>query len=305
MSFAVYHKLSGEKGLYMWLSRYFVYFIIFSCTGWIYESIYCTIRAKKWENRGFLYGPLCPIYGAGGVAITAIADLISAHTDATFTWWQIFLVAFFGSIVLEYGTSWALEKLFHAYWWDYSSMPLNINGRVCFPYSVGFGVAGLIVVYFIAPFTKLITGWMSPIWYEFFSLLLMGFLAVDTAITVSALTDFSRTIVNLQNNFNTYMDEVVEEVKERKKAADEKSQERSQELVEAVEERRKRKRIRASADRVIDSMGALKKSALNRAQGFRNPKVENRYLETFTESLKERFKRERIKKAKKSKKADK
>ena len=45
--------------------------------GWIYESIYCTIRAKKWENRGFLYGPLCPIYGAGGVAITAIADLIS------------------------------------------------------------------------------------------------------------------------------------------------------------------------------------------------------------------------------------
>ena len=181
--------------------------------GWIYESIYCTIRAKKWENRGFLYGPLCPIYGAGGVAITAIADFISAHTDATFTWWQIFLVAFLGSIVLEYGTSWALEKLFHAYWWDYSSMPLNINGRVCFPYSVGFGVAGLIVVYFIAPFTKLITGWMSPIWYEFFSLLLMGFLAVDTAITVSALTDFSRTIVNLQNNFNTYMDEVVEEVK--------------------------------------------------------------------------------------------
>ena len=164
MSFAVYHKLSGEKGLYMWLSRYFVYFIIFSCMGWIYESIYCTIRAKKWENRGFLYGPLCPIYGAGGVAITAIADFISAHTDATFTWWQIFLVAFLGSIVLEYGTSWALEKLFHAYWWDYSSMPLNINGRVCFPYSVGFGVAGLIVVYFIAPFTKLITGWMSPIW---------------------------------------------------------------------------------------------------------------------------------------------
>lgn len=269
--------------------------------GWIYESIYCTIRAKKWENRGFLYGPLCPIYGAGGVAITAIADLISAHTDATFTWWQIFLVAFLGSIVLEYGTSWALEKLFHAYWWDYSSMPLNINGRVCFPYSVGFGVAGLIVVYFIAPFTKFITGWMSPIWYEFFSLLLMGFLAVDTAITVSALTDFSRTIVNLQNNFNTYMDEVVEEVKERKKAADERSQERSQELAEAVEERRKRKRIRASADRVIDSMGALKKSALNRAQGFRNPKVENGYLETFTESLKERFKRERIKKVKKEK----
>ena len=76
-------------------------------------------------------------------------------------------------------------------------------------------------------------------------------------------------------------------------------------LKSVVEERRKRKRIRASADRVIDSMGALKKSALNRAQGFRNPKVENRYLDTFTESLRERFKGERIKKSKKAKKADK
>ena len=111
---------------------------------------------KKWENRGFLYGPLCPIYGAGGVAITAIADFISAHTDATFTWWQIFLVAFLGSIVLEYGTSWALEKLFHAYWWDYSSMPLNINGRVCFPYSVGFGggrtYSGVILLHLLRSF---------------------------------------------------------------------------------------------------------------------------------------------------------
>ena len=81
----------------MWISRYFVYFVIFSFFGWIYESIYCTIKSKRWENRGFLYGPLCPIYGAGGVGITAI--------------------------VLEYGTSWTLEKLFHAYWWDYSEMP--------------------------------------------------------------------------------------------------------------------------------------------------------------------------------------
>ena len=97
----------------MWLSRYFVYFIIFSCMGWIYESIYCTIRAKKWENRGFpLWAALSYLRSPEVLPITAIADLISAHTDATFTWWQIFLVAFLGSIVLEYGTSWALESCF-------------------------------------------------------------------------------------------------------------------------------------------------------------------------------------------------
>lgn len=273
----------------MWLSRYFVYFIIFSVFGWIYESIYCTVRAGKWKNRGFLYGPLCPIYGAGGVGITAIADAISIHTEATFTWWQIFLVGFFGSIVLEYGTSWALEKLFHAYWWDYSDKPLNINGRVCFLYSVGFGVAGLLVVYFIAPFTKFITSWMSPILYELFGLLFMGVLSVDTAITVAALTDFSRTIATMQKNFNTYMDEFVAEVQEKKREADEKADLKSQERAAAIEEHYKN--ARASAERIVDSMGILKKSALNRAKGFKNPKTENKYFEVFTESLKERLKK--------------
>ncbi len=281
----------------MWLSRYFVYFTIFSCFGWIYESIYCTIRAKKWENRGFLYGPMCPIYGAGGVGITAIADLIAIHTNAEFTWWQIFLVAFFGSVVLEYGTSWTLEKLFHAYWWDYSNKPLNINGRVCFPYSVGFGVAGLLVVYVIAPFTKSMTGWMSPILYEFFSLVFMGLVSVDTAITVSALTDFSRTIANMQQNFNTYMDEFVAEVQEKKREADEKAEEKaeakSQERTALLEEIKMGRRIKVGTERMLDSMGSLKKSALGRAKGFRNPKVENKYFETFKESLKERISRKK------------
>ena len=99
---------------------------------------------------------------------------------------------------------------------------LNINGRVCFSIFCRLWGAGLIVVYFMHHLRSSSQAGCHLYGMSFFSLLLMGFLAVDTAITVSALTDFSRTIVNLQNNFNTYMDEVVEEVKERKKAADEK-----------------------------------------------------------------------------------
>lgn len=276
----------------MWICRYFVYFVVFSFMGWIYESMYCTIKGGKWENRGFLYGPIVPIYGVGASALVGVGELINRYIGG-YTWWQIFLIGYVGSIVLEYSTSWVLEKLFHAYWWDYSNKPLNINGRVCFPYSVGFGVAGLLVVYVIAPFTKSITGWMSPIWYEFFSLVFMGLVSIDTAITVSALTDFSRTIVTMQQNFNTYMDEFVAEVQERKREADEKAEEKaeekSQERAAFIEELKKRRRIKAGTERMLDSMGALKKSALNRAQGFRNPKVENKYFETFTESLRERL----------------
>ena len=104
----------------MWISKYFVYFVIFSVMGWIYESAFCTIKTGKWQNRGFLYGPLCPIYGVGAASITFIVDEAEAHGLSEPAGWQIFLVAFFGSIVLEYVTSYVLEKLFHAYWWDYS-----------------------------------------------------------------------------------------------------------------------------------------------------------------------------------------
>jgi hypothetical protein len=88
------------------------------------------IKNKKWADRGFLYGPVCPIYGVGAVSLTAIAEAVSERSADGYAWWQVFLVSFFGSIILEYVTSWALEKLFHAYWWDYSNMPLNIHGRV-------------------------------------------------------------------------------------------------------------------------------------------------------------------------------
>ena len=150
----------------MWISKYFVYFVIFSVMGWIYESAFCTIKTGKWQNRGFLYGPLCPIYGVGAASITFIVDEAEAHGLSEPAGWQIFLVAFFGSIVLEYVTSYVLEKLFHAYWWDYSDVPLNINGRVCLPASIGFGIAGLIVVYGIAPLTKQMVGWIHFLFME-------------------------------------------------------------------------------------------------------------------------------------------
>lgn len=139
--------------------------------GWIYESIFCTVKSGSWQNRGFLYGPVCPIYGVGAATIMALVDWYAGQNQGqvNYTWWQVFLVAFFGSIVLEYdhilGTG---EVVPCITWWDYSDVPLNINGRVCFPASVGFGVAGLLVIYVIAPATKDATQWITPILMELF-----------------------------------------------------------------------------------------------------------------------------------------
>lgn len=199
----------------MFVSKYFILFILYSCMGWIYESVFCTIKSHKWENRGFLYGPVCPIYGIGAVAISAIMGYIPYFKNVGYSWWHIFLISFLGSMLLEYATSWILETLFHAIWWDYSNVPLNINGRVCLPAACGFGAAGLLVVYIIAPFTEKMVDSLSVNSVEIISLLFMAFFAVDLTLTISALTNFTRNVVVLSESLNRYMDSLVLEVQEK------------------------------------------------------------------------------------------
>lgn len=254
----------------MWISKYFVYFVIFSCMGWIYESIFCTVKSGSWQNRGFLYGPVCPIYGVGAATIMALVDWYAGQNQGqvNYTWWQVFLVAFFGSIVLEYVTSWGLEKLFHAYWWDYSDVPLNINGRVCFPASVGFGVAGLLVIYVIAPATKDATQWITPILMELFSLIFMALLAADATLTVSALTGFERNVAAMEEALNQHMEQFVSTVQQKSQAAGEVLGEKKQ----AASERMAEERMRFTKERlesITKRMGSGHRAALNRVKGFK------------------------------------
>lgn len=107
--------------------EYFIWFM-----GWVYESLAMTIWTGKWENRGFLFGPLIPIYGFGDITLTIVLSIY--HLSNL----QVFILSVLGSVILEISTSILLEKLFHAYWWDYSGVPLNFQGRICLPASLGF-----------------------------------------------------------------------------------------------------------------------------------------------------------------------
>lgn len=262
----------------MWICRYFVFFTIFSFAGWVYESIYCTIKNKKWSNRGFLFGPVCPIYGVGAVAIMILSDLCRHQGVENVAWWKVFLIAFFGSIVLEYVTSWGLEKLFHAYWWDYSNVPLNIHGRVCLPASIGFGLAGLLVMYVIVPFAKNATGWMTPLMAEALSLFFMAVLAADAALTVSVLTNFQKNVELMEESLNRHMEQFVILVQE-------KTQEAGSLLAEESA-RFTRERMEMSLRR----MGGLHRSALQRVQGFREYGSERsqRMKGSFLDTLRKR-----------------
>ncbi len=201
----------------MIISRYFVMFVLYSIVGWIYETTYCMIKSKKWENRGFLYGPICPIYGVGATSITIVAELLKINqVTADFKWWHVFIIAFVGSAILEYFTSWILEVRFHAYWWDYSDMPLNINGRICAPASFGFGVAGIIVVYVLAPRTDGLINSIPSIPLELMSMVFLSVLVADLTLTVSELTHFERMVISLEESVDKKMDQLVNTVNEKK-----------------------------------------------------------------------------------------
>ena len=164
----------------MHITTLFIWFILYSVLGWIYETIYCSVKELAWNNRGMLNGPYCPIYGVGAV----LDVLICSHLPDP---GAVFLTCVFGSALLEYTTSYVTEKLFHAVWWDYSDMPLNINGRICVPGSLTFGVAGLLVLYVLQPCMALITNSIPLYGQEFLAMMFVAFFSADCVLTADSL----------------------------------------------------------------------------------------------------------------------
>lgn len=127
------------------LEIYFMMFMIYSIGGWIMECTLGVIQRHKFVNRGFLIGPYCPIYGVGVVSGTLLLSRFSNN---------IFLLYFLATIVcgvLEYLTSYFMEKIFKARWWDYTKNKFNINGRVCLETLIPFGIISVIIIRFVNP----------------------------------------------------------------------------------------------------------------------------------------------------------
>ena len=127
------------------IENYILLFFIYSFAGWFVELTREYIRNKKVVNRGFLIGPYCPIYGCGAILITFLLQKYSDDALVTF----VLSTVICG--ILEYLTSYFMEKIFKARWWDYSDRKFNINGRICLENLVWFGLGGTIVVNYINP----------------------------------------------------------------------------------------------------------------------------------------------------------
>ena len=128
------------------VENYILLFFVTAMLGWVMEVVCKLIQFHRFINRGFLIGPYCPIYGFGSVLITL---LLSRYAESPVV---VFLMGMIICGTLEYLTSYLMEKLFHARWWDYSQKRFNLNGRVCANTLIPFGLLGLGIIYGVKPF---------------------------------------------------------------------------------------------------------------------------------------------------------
>lgn len=161
-------------------------FFIYSIAGWVTEVFLKYLEYKRFINRGFLIGPYCPIYGAGAVLITVGGKLLSPVDR---TWAMSFLIAFVLCGLLEYLTSYILEKYFHARWWDYTERPMNLHGRVWIGNLILFGIGGVFILEEFNPRLLALAHRMGP----------RLFAAILTAVSILFVADavMSYFIMNL------------------------------------------------------------------------------------------------------------
>ena len=179
-------------------ARVFLWFFLYSVMGWIYESILCSATSRSLVNRGFLNGPYCPIYGFGAVLVVL---LLQGVTDTP-------VALFFSSIVvtgvLEYFTSWLLEKLFHASWWDYHNFPFHINGRVCLYGALVFGVLSMVLMYWLHPMVSGFVAGFSDLTVMFLTGAVFALMLADTIVTVKHILSMSQKLRQLQQALDEY-----------------------------------------------------------------------------------------------------
>lgn len=128
------------------LIKYVLLFFFYSAAGWCLESLYCSIGEKRLINRGFLTGPLCPIYGTA--ALVLIILIYNPFKDKPLV---VFMLGIILCDIVEFITSLIMEKLFAARWWDYTYELLNIQGRICLKHSLYWGVISIAFVKVLHP----------------------------------------------------------------------------------------------------------------------------------------------------------
>ena len=175
--------------------KYFFFFILYSVIGWGYETAMCSIRDRAFVNRGFLNGPYCPIYGVGAVLFLL---LLGNEKNAL-------LIFLFGAMIasaVEYLTSFAMEKMFGARWWDYSDYRFNLNGRVCLGAAAIFGAFAVVLIKLLHPAVLAWASAIPSIIFHAVNLVTAFTFICDLLVTLRGFHVFNGQLRNITEDFS-------------------------------------------------------------------------------------------------------
>ena len=177
------------------VSRFIIslrFFLIYSCLGWCVEVVYAAATTGQLVNRGFLNGPVCPIYGFGMILV--LFFLTPLEDDL--------LLLYLGGVILpsalELVGGWALYKLYRTRWWDYTDKPFNIGGYVCLEFSLMWGVGAMVMVKAIHPTIAALVNIIPPLVGFVLMCLLYAVYAADVVATAIAASDLARELDALE-----------------------------------------------------------------------------------------------------------
>lgn len=233
--------------LYYWILYFFVYGVL----GWCTEVAYAAVKEGKFVNRGFLNGPICPVYGIGvGVVVQFLMPLRGQ-----------FIILYIASTILvtiiEGLTGFILDKLFHHRWWDYSNVPLNIGGYVCLLFSLIWGVACVFIVQIVHPVIHKGLS-LIPFYLGVILIVVLGIgMFADLYVTASTILKFNKRLETMdkiatelhdisdkmgENIYENVMNgiELRDESKKRLEVATEELKQAKERLAETTEEERQK-----------------------------------------------------------------
>lgn len=190
----------------MLIIKYFLWFMLYSIVGWIWEVALYLVEDRRFVNRGFFNGPYCPIYGAGALLDILILGRIK---DAGL----LFVLGVLLTGVLEYLTSYVLEKWFHARWWDYSERKFNINGRVCLAGMICFGIMSVFLIKLAHPFAVRMTDKIPDVALIVIGGIVFAAFVYDVLYTVIHIKGFNKKLAELHTKIQENLYENLEKAR--------------------------------------------------------------------------------------------
>lgn len=179
--------------VHQWVLLFYLYCFM----GWIWESCYVSLKNHKWVNRGFLKGPLLPIYGSGAIVVLISTLVVQKNLVL------VFIIGMIAATILEYITGALMEKLFHVRYWDYTTEPFNINGHVCLLCSLAWGVFSVLLVRFVNPPIEYLINNIPDEILEISAYIITVFITIDAVQSFNEAMDLKNLLIRFTERNDT------------------------------------------------------------------------------------------------------